>query len=397
MGNNARPLPLEGIRVIEIANAWAGPVATRLMADMGAEVIKVENPSRPDFSRGWPPFAEEERGVNQSGYFAIYNRGKKGCTLDLKNLEDVGTLKRLVKISDILIENNAPGVMDRLGLGYSELSSIKPDLIMISLSGFGATGPDSVALAFGPILEPYTGISSFFGYPGDPPVTCGMAVSDHVAAAKGTLVALIALHNRNKTGEGQHIDISEVETMLACMPEAIMEFTMNKMEPVPKGNRDEVMSPHGVYRCRGEDNWIAIAIDSDAAWQKFCHAIDKPALARDERFNDGYRRWKNQDELDSIISEWASEQDAIETMHRLQKADIIASAVYCGEELYNDPQLRERGFFAEINHPITGKRELPGMFVKLSKTPGALRAPDPLLGEHNDWLLNELLGPVDSK
>ena len=397
MGNNARPLPLEGIRVIEIANAWAGPVATRLMADMGAEVVKVENPSRPDFSRGWPPFAEGERGINQSGYFAIYNRGKKGCALDLKNPEDVGTLKRLVKISDILIENNAPGVMDRLGLGYSELCNIKPGLIMISLSGFGATGPDSVALAFGPILEPYAGISSFFGYPGDSPVTCGMAVSDHIAATKGALVALIALHNRNKTGEGQHIDISEVETMLACMPEAIMEFTMNHREPIPKGSRDEVMSPHGVYRCQGEDNWIAIAIDSDTAWQNFCHAIDKPELALDERFNDGYRRWKNQDELDNVISKWASEQDAIETMHRLQKADIIASAVYCGEELYNDSQLRERGFFAEIDHPITGKRELPGIFAKLNKTPGALRAPDPLLGEHNDWLSKDLLGPVDSK
>ena len=397
MGNNARPLPLEGIRVIEIANAWAGPVATRLLADMGAEVIKAENPSRPDFSRGWPPFAEGERGVNQSGYFAIYNRGKKGCTLDLKKPEDLETLKQLVKISDVLIENNAPGVMDRLGLGYSELCKIKPDIIMVSLSGFGATGPDSIALAFGPVLEPYTGISSFFGYPGDAPVLCGMAVSDHVAATMGALAALIALHNRDKTGEGQFIDISEVETMLACMPEAIMEFTMNRREPVPKGNGDEVMVPHSCYRCRGEDNWLAIAIDSDASWQNFCNIAGKQELAQDERFNDGYRRWKNRDELDSIISGWASKQEAIEIMHRLQKAGVIASAVYCGEELYNDAQLRERGFFEEIDHPVTGKRELPGIFAKLSETPGALRAPDPLLGEHNDWLLKDLLGPSGSK
>ncbi len=397
MGNNTRPLPLEGIRVIEIANAWAGPVASRLLVDMGAEVIKAENPSRPDFSRGWPPFAEGERGVNRSGYFAIYNRGKKGCTLDLKKPEDLEILKRLVRISDILIENNAPGVMDRLGLGYSDLCKIKPDIIMVSLSGFGATGPDSIALAFGPVLEPYTGISSFFGYPGDTPVLCGMAVSDHVAATMGALAALIALHNRGKTGEGQFIDISEVETMLACMPEVIMEFTMNRREPVPKGNGDEVMVPHSCYRCMGEDNWLAIAIDSDAAWQNFCKVAGKPELMQDERFNDGYRRWKNRDELDSVIYEWASEQDAIAIMHRLQKVGVIASAVYCGEELYNDVQLRERNFFEGIDHAVMGKRELPGIFAKLSETPGALRAPDPLLGEHNDWLLKDLLGLSDSK
>ncbi|MDD5126969.1 MAG: CoA transferase [Dehalococcoidales bacterium] len=386
MKKTAKMLPLEGIRVIEVSNAWAGPVATRVMADMGAEVVKCENPQRPDFSRGWPPFAEGQRGVNQSGYFAIYNRGKKGVALNLKNPDDLATLKRLVKISDILIENNAPGVMDKLGVGYAELVKIKPDIIMISLSGFGATGPDSIALAFGPILEPYAGLSSFFGYPGDTPFLCGMAVSDHVAATMAAFAALAALHNRNKTGKGQFVDLSEVETMLACMPEAIMEFTMNRRQLPPQGNHDEIMAPHRVYRCQGEDKWVAIAIDSDAAWQSLCKIMKQSELACDERFADGYLRWKNQDALDKIVSQWAAAQNHLELMPIMQKAGIIASPVYCGEEIYRDPQLRKRGFFAEINHPVTGKRELPGVLARLSDTPGVVSHADPLLGEHNDWL-----------
>jgi len=396
MKENAKPLPLEGIRVIELATAWAGPVATRLLADMGAEVIKIENPDRPDFSRGWPPFAEGVRGTDRSGYFAIYNRGKKDCALDLKNREELEAVKRLVKISDILIENFAPGVMDRLGLGYSELSKIKPDFIMVSLSGFGATGPDRDALAFGPILEPYAGISSLLGYPEDPPLPCGMAVSDHTAAIAAAIAAMVALHHRNKTGEGQHIDLSEVESLLVCMPEAIMEFTMNRREPVPMGNRDEVMVPHGCYRCKGEDKWIAIAVSNDEEWQNLCQDMNIPKLAEDERFNDGFRRWKNRIELDKIIADWASMQAHIELMHKLQAANITAGPVYSGEELYNDPHLRAREFFVEINHPEVGRRELPGVFAKLSETPGAIRGYDPLLGEHTDWVLHELLASDDS-
>jgi len=386
MGKDRKQLPLQGIRVVEITNAWAGPVACRNLADMGAEVIKCENPSSPDFSRGWPPYAEGERGINRSGYFAVFNRGKKGCALDLKNPNDLDSFKRLIQISDVLIENNSPGVMDRLGIGYSDLIKIKPDLIMISMSGFGATGPDSIALAFGPILEPYSGISSFFGYPGDPPRLCGIAVSDHVAATQASLIALIALHHRNKTGEGQFIDICEVETLLACMPETLMEYSMNKREPVPKGNRDEVMVPHGVYRCKGEDNWVAIAIDSDVAWRSLCNVMGKPELAEDERFNDGFRRWKNQNALDGIVSEWASTHEHIDLMHTLQKANIIASAVYRAEDMYSDTHMRKRRFFEEIQHPITGKRELPGLIAKLSETPGDATTADPLLGEHNNWL-----------
>jgi benzylsuccinate CoA-transferase BbsF subunit len=387
---SAGRLPLEGIRVIELATAWAGPVAARFLADMGAEVIKIENPERPDFSRGWPPFAEGVRGINRNGYYATYNRGKKGCALDLKEARAIDTVKRLAGISDVLIQNFAPGVLDRMGLGYKELRKIKPDFIMVSLSGFGATGPDSDALAFGPILEPYAGLSMLMGYPADPPLPCGLAVSDHISGTLAALAALFALHHRSRTGKGQHIDLSEVEALLACMPEAVMEYTMNRRNPRPRGNHDEVMAPHGCYRCRGDDRWVAIAIETDEEWRSLCAVMGRPELGRDTRFGDGFQRWKHRDELDSIVSAWTAAGDGTELMHTLQGAGIAAGAVSSGEELYADRQLRHREFLTEIFHPVTGQRELPGLFARLSETPGRIRSHDPLLGEHNEWLLDLL-------
>jgi len=392
----ASSLPLAGIRVIDFSRAWAGPVCTMMLADMGAEVIKVENPAQPDGPRYHPPFAEgEEDSLNRSGYFAFFNRGKKDCLLDLKQPEGLEAVKRLIKISDIVIENFAPRVMDSLGLGYSVLKEIKPDLIMISLSGYGATGPDRDSLAYGPTLEAYAGLSTLMGYPGDPPHQCGPQISDHTSATSGALAALVALHHRDLTGEGQHVDISEMETLLACMPEAIMEFTMNERIPQRQGNKDDVMAPHGCYQCQGEDKWIAIGSDSE--WKNLCRVMGRPELITDERFEDGFCRLQNQDELDQIISLWTSQQTAIKVMTKLQKLNIAAGPVYSGEEIYKDPHLRARGFFVEIDHPEVGKRELPGLFAKLSQTPGAIRGPDPLFGEHTDWVLNELLAANDSQ
>ena len=392
-----RALPLAGVRVTDLTKAWAGPVCTMILADMGAEIIKVENPAQPEPSRIHPPFADNKEGPERGGYFNFFNRGKQGIMLDLKQPEDIATLKRLVKISDLVIENFAPRTMASLGLDYSVLKEIKPDIIMISLSGYGANGPDKDTLAYGPTLEAYSGLSLLMGSPGDPPHQCGPQISDHSSAISGALAALFALHHRDLTGEGQHIDISEVETLLACMPEAIMEFTMNGRIPPRPGNKDEVMAPHGCYRCQGEDKWLAIAIDSDEEWQNLCRAIGRPELITDERFQDGFRRRQNQDELDQIIAQWASRQTATEVMAKLQKLDIAAAPVYSGEEIYQDPHLRARGFFVEIDHPEIGKRELPGLLAKLSQTPGSVRRHAPLLNEHADWIRHKLLSTEDSR
>ena len=392
----AKPLPLAGIRVLEFTTAWVGPECGLMLSQMGAEVIKVENPALPDYWRRGPPFAEDKQGINRSGLFAILNRGKKDCALDLKQPENIEIVKRLVRISDIVVTNFAPRVMDSLGLGYSVLKEIKPDIIMVSASGYGATGPDKECVAFGHVLEAYAGLDVLLGYPDGPPLQCGTTVSDHTGAISTCFATLVALYHRNLTGEGQYVDLSEVENVVASMPEAIMEFTMNGRIPLAKGNRDEVMAPHGCYRCQGDDKWVAIAVGSDSEWKDLCLVMSKPELIADERFQDGFRRLEHQDELDIIISEWTKGQIPIEVMKRLQQVHIASGPVYSGEEIYKDPHLRDRDFFVEHNHPEVGKRELPGVFAKLSETPGAIQGPDPLFGEHTDWVLNELLAHSDN-
>jgi len=387
-------LPLEGIRVVEFTTAWVGPGCGMMLSEMGAEIIKIENPKLPDYWRRLQAYYRGE-GINRSASFAVLNRGKKSCLLDLKRPEDVDKAKKLVKISDIVIENYAPRVMESLGLGYSVLKDIKPDLIMISASGYGATGPDRDCLAFGPVLEAYSGLASLIGYPDGPPLPCGTTPSDHIGGITSAFAVLAALHHRDMTGEGQHIDLSEVESLTACIPEAVMEFTMNGRAPLPKGNRDEAMAPHGTYRCAGDDKWIAIAAGMDSEWKDLCLVMEKPELIDDERFIDGFSRLKNQDDLDRIITEWTKDRTPLDIMTKLQQANIAAGPVYSGEELYKDPHLRARGFFVEHNHPEVGKRELPGVFAKLSETPAAITGHDPLLGEHTDWVLNELLSSND--
>ena len=393
----ARKMPLEGIRVVEIATAWVGPGCCGILASMGAEVIKIENPAMPDFWRRVPPFADGTHGVNRSGAFALLNRGKKDILLDLKTPEGINIAKRLVKISDLVITNFSPRVMGSLGLGYDVLKEVKPDIIMVYATGYGLDGPDRTRVAFGPVLEAYSGLSCLIGYPDSPAYLCGTSITDHIGATNAAFAAVAALHHRDITGEGQMIDLSETETALVCMPEAVMEYTMTGRDPQPHGNRDEIMAPHNCYRCQGDDKWLAIAVGTDEEWHCLCQVMGKPELVDDERFQDGFLRWQNQEELDKIIAEWAIEQGHIDIARRLQEAGVTAAPVYSGEELYKDPHLRAREYFVEHEHPEVGKRELPGVLFKLSETPGKITGHDPLLGEHTDWVLNDLLATEEGK
>lgn len=387
--------PLEGIRVIEFTTAWVGPGCGMVFAEMGAEVIRIDNPEMPDLHRRMQPFADGIMGLNRSGMHALYNRGKKECLLDLKKEECVKTAKDLIKTADIVITNFAPRVMDSLGLGYSVLKEVKPDLIMISASGYGATGPDKDCLAYGAVLQAYAGLDSLIGYPDVQPQGCGLPISDHTAATLGAFAAMAALHHRELTGEGQFIDFSEVEGLLVCMPEAVMEFTMNGRTPKPMGNKDDYMAPHGCYRCQGDDKWVAIAVQTEDEWRNLCLAMGRPELCKDERFRDRVDRLKNEDSLDKIITEWCSKYGHIEVMEKLQEAGVAAVPVYTAEELYNDPHIRDREYFVAFDHPETGKRELPGAFARLSETPLNIQGREALLGEHTDWVLNSLLASED--
>lgn len=392
-----RARALDGVRVTEFTTSWVGPEAGFMLSQMGADVIRVENPAMPDYWRRVSPAYFRGEGLNKSGYFAILNRGKKSCVLDLKQPQNVEIAKRLVKISDIVLANFAPRVMDSLGLGYAALKEVKPDIVMVCASGYGATGPDKTGVAFGPVLEPYAGLSLLIGEPNGPPLPSGVTITDHHGAVTVALAALVALHYRDLTGEGQYVDISEVETLLTLMPEAVMAYTMNGRIPQPNGNHDEVMAPHRCYRCQGNDKWVAIAVGSDREWQELCRIMGKPGLADDERFSDGYCRLRHQDELDKLVNEWTLGQMPVDVMTKLQKAGIAAGPAYSAEELYRDPQLLAREFFVEHEHPEVGKKVLPGVFAKLSETPAEVRGRDPLFGEHTDWVVKNLLGVEEDK
>ena len=384
--------PLEGIRVVEFTTSWVGPGGGMLLCEMGAEVIRIENPTVPCYWRRTVPAFFRGEGLNRSGLFAIINRGKKSCVLDLKQPESIQAVKQLITISDIVVTNFAPRVMESLGLGYSVLSEMKPDIIMVAASGYGATGPDRGAVAFGVCLEPYCGLSSMIGYPDGPPLPCGTTLSDLAGQVGVAFTSLVALHHRELTGKGQYIDISEVENLIACTPEAVLDYSMNHRQAMPNGNKDQIMVPHGTFRCKGEDKWAAIAVRDDEEWKSLCRAMGKPELAEDERFKDGFLRKKNEDELHAVITEWTEGKTNIEVMELLQKAGIACGPVYNGEEIYNDPHLRAREFFFEHDHPEVGKKTLPGVFARFSETPDAIGGSDPLFGEHTEWVLRDLLG-----
>ncbi|HEY92006.1 MAG TPA: CoA transferase [Dehalococcoidia bacterium] len=384
---------LTGLRVLDFSWVWAGPICTMLLADMGAEVIKIESNRRLDTSRIVPPFPDSvQEGVNSGGQYNTYNRNKKSCTLDLTKPEAVRIAMQLVKESDVVVENFSAGVMTRLGLDYDACRAIKPDIIYLSLSGYGATGPSSNFVSYGMQLQAFSGLASLTGYADGPPRNLGTPISDTVGGLSGALGILAALHHQHTTGEGQFVDVSQCEALVALCPEAVLDYILNGRVQEPAGNRDSSMAPHGVYRCKGENNWVAIAITTDEEWKALCETIGRPELPGNARFLDVGLRYQNQDELDRIISEWTVNHGDYEAMHILQGKGVPATAVLSNAQLVRDPHLVERGFNIEDNHPVTGKRTISGFSWHLSRTPGQVQCHAPLLGQHNEEVLCGLPG-----
>jgi len=402
-------LPLEGIRVIDHGIVYTGTAATTMLADMGAEVIRVESIQvLQPFTRGMmarPPkgmegilgYADNDPGDRPwDRWFQLHamQRNKYGITLDLTRPKGVEIYKKLAGLSDIVLDNFAPGVMDRLGIGYSVLKEVKPDIIMVSASGFGATGPYKTYAAVGTSLGGMTGLMSLRGHPDDDILirTCLPVWSDNVASGTAVFATLTALHYRDKTGKGQFIDLSQAETFLPHMGETILDYTMNQRVQKPIGNREPSMAPHGCYQCQGDDKWVSISVSSDEQWGAFCRALGNPAWTKEERFNNPLSRWKNQDELDKLIEAWTIIHDPYEVMDVLQKVGVPAGPVVRPSDLYSDPHLKERGFFKEVTHRETGTHLYPGMCFKFSKTPADIRIPPNCLGEHNEYVYGEILG-----
>jgi crotonobetainyl-CoA:carnitine CoA-transferase CaiB-like acyl-CoA transferase len=388
----SRRAPLEGIRVADFTWVWAGPFCTLQLAHLGAEVIRVESATRLCVTRLLPPFAEFEPGRDRSGYFNQYNQGKKSITLDLKRPEAITVAKRLCAASDIVVENFAAGVMERMGLGYETLRALRPDVVMIALSGYGATGPDRDKVSYGPAQVPLSGFSSVTGYPGHPPMHVGVSYGDPTGGLHGAVAVLAALLHRARTGRGQYIDLSQWETTMAVLPEAIVEQTMNGAPPARDGNRDPVMAPHGVFRAAGDDRWLAIAIEDDRAWRRFCEVIDRPELADDVRFASLIARKRNEDALEELVTGWTAEREAHAAAAMLQAAGIPAFVAATNRDLAEDPHLAARGFPVHLPHPEVGALMHLGVPWRMSASDSRVRRPAPCLGQDTDQVLRDVCG-----
>lgn len=392
----AQRLPLEGIRVADFTWVWAGPFCTLQLAHLGAEVIRIETATRPCVTRVLPPWADGQFGVNRSGYFNQYNQGKLSVALDLKHPRAVDIAKALVAKSDIVCENFSAGVMDRLGLGYGVLQQVKPDIIMIAMSGYGATGPEREFVSYGPAQVPLSGMSSLTGYAGHRPMHVGVSYGDPTAGLHGAFAVLAALLYRARTGNGQFIDLSQQETSVAVLPEGCMDYTMNGTQPPRDGNRDPQMAPHGVFRCAGEQRWVSIAVRNDAEWERFTQVIGRPELATEARYRTLGARKANEDQLEAMVTEWSVNRSPEEATRALQDAGIPAFTSLNSQDIADDEHLNSTEFFVRLNHPDVGIRQHIGIPWHMTGTPCEVRRPAPCLGEHTNYVMTELLNyPAD--
>lgn len=390
-------LPLAGVRLLDLGMFWAGPYAGRLLAAAGAEVIKVESTSRPDPLRVLPRglFPDGIPGAqpwNRSGMVNERNRDKLGITLDLRTFEGATIFKDLVRISDVVLENFSTRVMKGFGLGYDTLSHINPQLIMISMSSQGTTGPEREYVSIAPIISDLSGFSALSGYTDEPPGSLTAAYPDPVGAVGGAGAVVAALLYRDRTGRGVHIDLSQREMMISLLGESVLELTMNGHLRSARGNHHSQMAPCDVYRCKGEDEWIAIAVTDTEEWRSLCTVIGCDNLAADLRFADIAGRQQHQDTLRHVIEAWTRNMEHREAMAVLQRSGVPAGAVLHADELLTDPHLEERGYFETVTHSAAGTHRYQGYPMKLSSTPIATRLPAPLLGEHNAYALGDLLG-----
>ncbi len=396
-------LPLDGIRIADFTWVWAGPYCTLQLAHLGADVVRIETRTRPCITRVIPPWPDSKPGgLNRSGYFNQYNQAKRSLTLNFKDPAAHEVAQKLVAKSDVVVNNFAHGVMDKMGFGYEALKKIKPDIIMMSLSGYGDTGPYRDYIAYGPAQVPLSGLSSLTGYKGWPPMHSGFSYADPNAGVHGAFAILAALFHRKKTGQGQYIDMSQWECAMALLPEGILEYTFNGKEPERSGNADPMMAPHGVFRCldRPEkimgitiDQFVAIACADDLDWSRLARAMGRPELANDPRFATLKARKANEDELEAIINAWTMTQRAHDVAEALQKAGVAAAVVADNKYLADeDAHPRERGYWVYKDHPEVGKRQHAGVPWKMSRTPTEVRAPAPLIGQHTDEILTGLLG-----
>lgn len=388
-----------GITIIDLGTVWTVPLATKLFALLGAQVIKVEAPNRVDVTRFGDHADNTAAGRfwETGGRYHALNLNKKSLSLDLTRPQGREVFEKLVKVSDVVMEQFSPRVMANLGFDYETLRRLKPDIIMVSVNAFGHDGPWRDYRAFGPGIDALSGLTSVTGYADATPVTTSATFTDIMGALNTFIACCAALHFRKRTGKGQWIRLSLLESTTFCLAEPIIDYSLNRRVRIPRGNRHHFYAPHGCYRCQGKDNWIAIAVTSEDEWHGFSQALGNPVWTRDDRFRDGLSRWQNQDELDRLVEAWTITRDHYEAMSVLQSYGVPAGAVLNAKEVLLDAHLKARRFFQPVAFPPlpgmehVGKRLHMGLPWKVINETGASLQPSPTLGQHNREILTGLL------
>ena len=377
--------PLNGIKVLDLTRVLAGPYATMLLGDLGAEVIKIEQPGTGDESRNFGPFKN-----GFSLYFMSVNRGKRSVTLNLKTERGRAIFKRLLNQTDILVENFRPGTMEKLGLSYDTLKSEYPSLIYAACSGFGQTGPYAQQGAYDMIIQGMGGIISITGEPDGPPVRVGTSISDITAALFTTIGILSALHHRNQTGKGQFVDVAMLDSLVAVLENAVVRYFATGEAPKPLGARHPAITPFEAFA--SADGHVIIALGNDTLWSKFCEHVGRQELISDKRFRTNADRTENHDQLFPILSEIMSQRTTDDWIDALGTIGVPCGPINAMDKVVTHPQVQAREMITRVAHQITGEVEVPGVPIKLSETPGSVDAPAPSLGEHTAEVLTGLLG-----
>jgi crotonobetainyl-CoA:carnitine CoA-transferase CaiB-like acyl-CoA transferase len=384
-------LPLEGIRTLDCTHWVAGPSTTQYLAALGAEVIKVESVQHFDGART-SVYQLEGMAYEQSASYIFRNRNKKGITLNLADPKGQEVFRELARGSDVVTENYTPNVMPRFGLSYQDLKPLNPSLLMLSMSGYGASGPWSRYPAFASTFSQMSGIHHLSGYPDYLPTPLGGGGVDPINGVMGTVAVLVGLLHRQRTGQGQHLDFSQLESITTMLGDSFLDVGLNGRVPTRQGNRHPRAAPHGCYPCQGEDSWVAIAVFTDGQWQQLCRVMGTPELARRKRFASLEARLAHREELDELVGQWTAEREGYEVMRALQEEGIAAGPVLPPALLPKDPHLAAGELFEEVERAWVGKLPYTRVPIRFSATPFDLSAPAPCLGEHNGPVLGGLVG-----
>lgn len=382
--------PLQGIVVLDLSRVLAGPYCGMMLADYGANVIKIEPPGEGDDSRAFGPFVGKE-----SAYFMSLNRNKRSMTLNFKLQKDIDLFKEMVAKCDVVLENYRPGTMEKFGLGYDVLKTINPRLIYAACSGFGHTGPYKDKPAYDIVVQAMGGIMSVTGPEGGEPCRVGASVGDIIAGMFTAYGVMMGLFHRERSGEGQKIDVGMLDCQVAVLENAISRYLVSGTVPGPLGNRHPSITPFASFTAK--NGHLIVGAGNDRLWEKLCNLLGHPELVKDERFDNNSKRTANVKELTPILNAVFIAKTIEEWITILEDAGLPCAPINTVDKVVNDPHIKAREMIVEVDHPVAGHLKMPGVPVKMSATPGAVERPAPMLGQHTSEILKEVLGWDEAK